>query len=70
MEVRPDVSGTAPRHQAFYHRSQASSYKQGLRNICHARPGEYYISEENSPPNPSLMREQIRKLGRRSHPKD
>ena len=42
MEVRPDVSGTAPRHQAFYHRSQASLYRQGPHNTCHARPGKYY----------------------------
>jgi len=44
MDVRTAVSGTAPRRQAFYHRSQLSLYKQGPHNICHAHPGKYYIS--------------------------
>jgi len=44
MDVHTAVSGTAPRRQALHHTSQSSFYKQGWRNICHARPGKYYIS--------------------------
>jgi len=52
MDVRTVVSGTAPRRQAFYHRSQSSLYKQGPRNTGHARPGKYYISGVLTVPQP------------------
>jgi len=56
MDVRPVVSVTAPRRQAFYHRSQASLYNKGPRNTCHARPGKYYISVVRTVPHQEITR--------------
>ena len=54
---------------AHINKSTKQLCKQDPHNICHARPGKYYISGVHTvPQNPYLMRRLIQSSKARSHP--